>query len=237
MNPLKHWTLDEIISALQEIKEKGWILSNRLHNTGIGKTLEDLLGIEENNIDLPDFGKLELKSNRKDSGSMISLFTKKPDGITNKEILEIAGYQDKTFPEKKALHTTIGKKVNGMGFYYSVDKMKNKFIFHFKNKEMGYYSLDLLREKAMEKLGDGVILVFAKSKKDKETKVESFLYDNAYLLKNFNFDKFLDKCVIEIRMGVYKSGKLKGRLHDHGTSFRIKQKDLSEIFGIYKEII
>ena len=52
-------TIIHIKKALKELSEKGWIKSNRLHNTGIGKTLEDYLGITENNIALPDFGVME----------------------------------------------------------------------------------------------------------------------------------------------------------------------------------
>ena len=45
----------------------GFVESHREGDTGIGKTLEDLLGITENNIAGPDFATYELKSARKDS--------------------------------------------------------------------------------------------------------------------------------------------------------------------------
>ena len=37
------------------IKEKGFVESHRKHNTGIGKTFEDLIGIVENNNALADY--------------------------------------------------------------------------------------------------------------------------------------------------------------------------------------
>ena len=40
------------------IKEKGWIESRRHHDTGIGKTFEDLIGIIENNNFLADYDDL-----------------------------------------------------------------------------------------------------------------------------------------------------------------------------------
>ena len=79
-------TLKQITRSLKELSKQGWIKSNRKHNTGIGKTLEDHLGIKENNIALPDFGVMELKSQRSNTVSMMTLFTKSPDGITNSEI-------------------------------------------------------------------------------------------------------------------------------------------------------
>lgn len=68
---MQKWTLSQIEKALKELSEKGWVKSNRTHNTGIGKTLEDYLGITENNIALPDFGVMELKSQRAGTISMI----------------------------------------------------------------------------------------------------------------------------------------------------------------------
>ena len=61
------------------IKSKGFVSSNRVHDTGIGKTFEDLMNIAENNIKNADYkGVLELKSKRALSESMVTLFTKSP---------------------------------------------------------------------------------------------------------------------------------------------------------------
>jgi len=40
------------------IKSKGFIESRRIHNTGIGKTFEDAIGIVENNSSLADYHKI-----------------------------------------------------------------------------------------------------------------------------------------------------------------------------------
>ena len=70
------------------IKNKGYVPSNRLHDTGIGKTFEDLMQIVENNNHLADYkGILELKSKRALSESMFTLFTKSPSfpkGVNSK---------------------------------------------------------------------------------------------------------------------------------------------------------
>lgn len=71
-------TLEEFISSFEQIRDIGWIRTHRSGPTGIGKTLEDLLGIPENNYDEPDFGNYELKSCRINSNSMLTLFTKTP---------------------------------------------------------------------------------------------------------------------------------------------------------------
>lgn len=69
-------TLEDFVKGYKEIKEMGWIRTHRSGPTGIGKTLEDLLGIPENNHDEPDFGDYELKSCRINSQSMLTIFTK-----------------------------------------------------------------------------------------------------------------------------------------------------------------
>ena len=69
-------TLDDFIREYTKIKTMGWVKTHRSGPTGIGKTLEDLLGIVENNIDGPDFGDYELKSCRLNSNSMLTILQK-----------------------------------------------------------------------------------------------------------------------------------------------------------------
>ena len=38
--------------------------------------------------------------------------------------------------------------------------------------------------------------------------------------------------MVDIRIGAYKTGKNKGKTHDHGTGFRINKEDLEEFFDI-----
>ena len=98
---------NELVDRLNEISNQ-WIHSNRSHDTGIGKTLEDLLGIKENNFPGPNGEKVELKSIRKDSSSMITLFTKSPTPSESiKNLLEDYGYQSATDSTKKNLHVDL----------------------------------------------------------------------------------------------------------------------------------
>ncbi len=53
----------------------GWIDNARHGNVGgIGNTLEDLLGIEENNLPIPNAAEWELKAQRADTSSLTTLF-------------------------------------------------------------------------------------------------------------------------------------------------------------------
>ena len=231
--------LKTLKKELQDIKKQGFVKSHRVGDTGIGKTLEDYLDISENNIALPDFGVMELKSQRIDTSSMMTLFTKSPDGITNTEIRRRFGYPDPEFPNIKILHQTIdsGRK-NAMGFHLKIYEKQGK-LFILKNKDvLGYYSLEFLRQKAVEKIGNGLILVFADSKKERGH--EHFHFKEAWILKNIDPTKFLALSKYDIRLGVYHSGGKAGQLHDHGSAFRLTrltEKTFPLLFKTHKKIL
>ena len=59
------FTKDQLILELRKIKEMGWTKNTRPGNVGgIGNTLEDLLGIKENNLPIPNAAEWELKCQR-----------------------------------------------------------------------------------------------------------------------------------------------------------------------------
>ena len=47
-------TYPKLVKKLKAIKKIGYIKTHRVGNTGIGKTIEDLLGITENNVPGPN---------------------------------------------------------------------------------------------------------------------------------------------------------------------------------------
>ena len=76
---MKLFTKASLIEALCEIQALGWVQTQRQGNDGgVGNTLEDLLGIEENNLPLPNAGEWELKGQRKDTTSLMTLFHMEP---------------------------------------------------------------------------------------------------------------------------------------------------------------
>ena len=54
------FTKESLIERLIEIRNMGWIKNARPGNAGgVGNTLEDLLGIEENNLPIPNAAEWE----------------------------------------------------------------------------------------------------------------------------------------------------------------------------------
>lgn len=64
---------------------------------------------------------------------------------------------------------------------------------------------------------------------------EYFHYTKAKIYLKSSLSKLLQliddgKLMVDIRIGSYKSGKNKGKPHDHGTGFRIKPVDLDSLY-------
>ena len=246
--------LDEFISKMGEICNRGYIPSHRMGDTGIGKTLEDLLGIDENNISGPDFSVYELKSGRRQSNTMVTLFTKTPSPKgAIKELVDNFGYRQRkrtaksrqltlvpitendSIPlEEKELHVTVDAiKPNSVG-------LQLKFVgerLYFKNSKgvTAFYDRSNLEE-AFEKKYKSMIYVIADCKKT--GKKESFWYNEAYRLDRFGFSTFSQLIKdgllkVDLRVGHYPNG----RVHDHGTGFRILPIHFPKCFEVIECIL
>src|SRR3989339_2128597 len=78
-NKPKTYTKPELIAKLKEISAMGFVPNARRGNAGgIGNTLEDLLGIKENNLPLPNAAEWELKTQRANTSSLTTLFHIEP---------------------------------------------------------------------------------------------------------------------------------------------------------------
>ena len=72
-------SIEELVERLDVATDAGWVNSARPGNDGgVGNTLENLLGIEENNFPIPDLGIFELKSRSLNSVSNVTLFHMEP---------------------------------------------------------------------------------------------------------------------------------------------------------------
>ena len=56
-------------NKFNSIKNMGWIQSIKKGSSGIGLTFEHLIGINENEFEIPDFNGIELKTKRSKSNA------------------------------------------------------------------------------------------------------------------------------------------------------------------------
>lgn len=237
-------SLEDFKSAFSRIvNEDKWIKTHRNSDTGVGKTLEDLLGIKENNIGEPDFGDYELKSCRKKSNSLLTLFTKAPEPKNiNNTLRNNYGYdKEKNNKIKKVLHATLSttsyvKLPSNHSLKIVIADSENKiFIVDENNKTEANWTFEALEKTLNTKYKNKFVYVFADSKK--ENSIEYFKYETAYEYVGISFNKFLSllndgKIYIDIRIGQNPDGSV----HDHGTGFRIASNDLLSLFDEKKLI-
>ena len=57
--------IEELKDLFYQVKCKGWIESDTNNLGSIGHTFEKLLNIETNELELPDFGEIEIKTKNK----------------------------------------------------------------------------------------------------------------------------------------------------------------------------
>jgi hypothetical protein len=233
-------TYSEIVKKLKILKGKGFIRTHRAGTTGIGKTLEDILGIKENNIPGPNAAMIELKSARKDATSMLTLFTKAPlPPKANSVLLDKFGYESARGNKRKELHTTVNAKefntLKGkVGFKIDIQEdMVN--LLTPKNEILGYWDRETLRKTFEKKLPK---LLYVKAESKGKGYKEEFRYVEAWLLGGFDFDRFVQLLMegvilVDIRIGQYPSGKP----HDHGTGFRVLPDNLDLCFSHRERIM
>lgn len=229
--------LQQLKKKLEEIKARGFVKTRGRHDMGVGKTLEYLLGIKENNLRIPDLGEIELKAKRLASESMLTLATKSPSprGV-NRVLFERYKYKDADGSYN--LHSTVyGSRVNPQGFSLQLTDRELALLNKYGIQvwwPLAFFD-DVLRSKS-----DKILLVLATSR-GKGSR-EQFHFIEAYLLDTLHIDKLKNairngKLKVDIRIGSYRSGKNKGRYHDHGTAFRIAKRDFLEIYQKYTKLI
>lgn len=232
-------SIEEVKQKLREIGTMGYIPTRRPHDTGVGKTLEDFLGIKENNLKLPDIGEIELKAKRLDSGSMLTLATKAPKPRGTNRIL----FENYKYPDTEGfynLHSTVyGSRYNPQGFKITVKE--DRLILENKRNIQAYWPISIFDDDLKSK-SDKILVVFAETKGERKTKDERFHYIEAYLLSGLNEKKFreaikADKLKIDIRIGLFRSGARKGKYHDHGTGLRISKTHFLELYDTYEKLI
>lgn len=225
-------TFEEFVNRLQEIEQMGYVETHRAGNTGIGKTLEDLLGIEENNIPGPDAVGVELKSTRRQSHNLTTLFTKEPPrdkrSLWNQDLVRNLGYVDDK--DRQALKTTIEPdSPNSLGFFLTYDGMSVS-VSHEEYGICATYPLDLLQDTFEGKMPELVMVVADSKKVDGR---EHFHYNEAYHLDGFDGDHFLELMrdgviTLDLRMHIKDNGNIRNR----GTAWRILDDNrLDEAFA------
>ncbi|OGY31054.1 MAG: nciI [Candidatus Andersenbacteria bacterium RIFCSPHIGHO2_02_FULL_45_11] len=251
------YTKPALIDKLKEIANMGWIPNARKGNHGgVGNTLEDLLGLKENNLPIPNAAEWELKAQRLDSGSLTTLFHFEPSpraiGFVAKVFLPKYGWAHK---EAGARHDegemSFRQTINGLarsdrGFIVKIDRTEKKVLISFDAASVDIrHSAWLKSVKESVGLGElgpqpywgfddlehkaGTKLLncfYVQAETKTVRKKEYYHYTKVMMLQKFNFEGFL-KAIEEARILVDFDARTG---HNHGTKFRLRQNALPTLY-------
>lgn len=230
--PQKQMTLDEFIKAFAKIKSQGWVKSERQGSTGVGQTLEKLLGVSENNIASPDLGDIELKARRINSSSMITLFTFNRRVWKMKPLDAIRKYGSLDQNGRLGMYYTMSKKPNSQGLYLQI-KDDTVSVQHISGEAIAEWGIEALVERFIKKI-PALLLVSADSKIEDDK--EWFKFQTATLLSGTSKQIIRE----QINQG---NILLDLRLHDkgasarnHGTGFRVFEENLPLLFKTIRDL-
>lgn len=246
---MKIFTKESLIAELTSICNGPWVQSCKSpgNDGAVGNTLEQLLGINENNLPLPNAAEWEMKGQRRQSKSLVTLFhmdaSPQALGLVNNLLIAKYGWPLKNHPSELSFRQTIITAApSDRGFQVVIDDIERKIMISFDANRVAtrhqvwlqtvaqraglgqldpqpYWGFDDLEYKAGTKLKN-TFFVLADAKK--QDNVEYFKYNGVIMLQKFSFEKFL---------GALRQGLLKIDFdartgynrpgHNHGTKFRI----------------
>jgi hypothetical protein len=258
------YTKPALIAKLKEIAAMDWLPNGRKGNAGgIGNTLEDLLGIKENNLPIPNAAEWELKAQRINTTSLTTLFHIEPSpraiGFVPKVLLPLYGWPHgeagkKYGKNEMSFRQTIhGGSRSDRGFKVVIDRKEKKILISFDagsvdirhkgwlgsvNKRVGLKELNPQPywgfDDLEHKAGTKLLNAFYVQAEVKiERKKEFYKYTKVMMLQKFSFEGFL-KALEEGKVLVDFDARTG---HNHGTKFRMRQDCLPMLYEKITKIL
>lgn len=254
---MKLYTKENLIKEFHKIAKQGWIENARIGNAGgVGNTLEDLLGIEENNLPIPNAAEWELKAQRLNTSSLTTLFHIEPSPRAIKFVPQVLllnyGWQHqeagKKYPENEmSFRQTIhGNSASDRGFMVKIDRENRKVLISFDHTKVAENQKNWLKsvkqrtglnelnpqpywgfDDLASKAGTKLLNCFyVQAEVKKEDGKEFYHYNNVMMLQKFSFDGFLK----ELENGNILVDFDARTGHNHGTKFRLRQNCLPNLY-------
>lgn len=249
---MKLYSKEELIERLIEVREKKWILGARPGNVGgIGNTLEELVGIQENNLPIPNATEWELKYQRIGTSFLTTLFHMEPSPRAIKFVpkvsLPLYSWEHASIPNEMSFRQTINAlSCTDRGFKVIVDRDAQKVLISFNANSVAerhygwlesverrvglrelnpqpYWGFDDLFHKAGTKL---LNCFYIRAAVKRENGREYFWYKEIMVLQKFSLEKFLQA----ITRGFVLVDFDARTGHNHGTKFRLRQDRLSDLY-------
>ena len=227
-----NYDLTEFKEKFEKVKAIGFVKALRKGPTGVGHTLEQLLGMTENNIALPDLGEVELKGKRINSGSMITLFTFNRKAWKMKPLDAVKAYGSLDKNARLGLYYTLSPIPNGAGLFLHVEPEAIS-VRHIAGQVVAEWQIEDLTRRFKQKIP---AFVLASAISEERDGVEWFRYTRAQIVYGTTPNILQEQIAagnIVVDLRLHDQGT---RARNHGTAFRVKEKNLSQIFSFVEEI-
>lgn len=232
----KDVALDELLNKFDGFQGQ-WIDSMRAGDTGIGYTLETLLGIQENNDKAADFQGIEIKSKRKKDNIIratgkLNLFQQGPSWVNklnSKELIRHIGMQ--SADGLYQCYSQVTTRENNLSLALKLYAEQNKIDISKQNTPIGFWQYETLEARLLEKHQRAAFILAS----ERTTKTKStFCYDELIYCEQPSIDRFVDlisqnQIVFEFTM----SEKSDGSIRNHGYPWRLNNPSLlDQLFAV-----
>lgn len=223
------------LESFDRIAARGWVPTLRAGSTGVGYTLETLLGIKENNSPGGDFRGMELKAYRDDDMQMgdtekMNLFLKEPkwtDGLNHAERIRQFGYVDDN--GRRAMYSTVQIRPNSHGLGFRIDHESERLYMQFESRDVAYWAFSILAKRLNEKHSE---VAFVAAHARGSGKAEEFRFYGVTWCCDPSIADFVElidagDVVLELRMHITPGGSVR----NHGSAFRIRQNRIPALYA------
>jgi len=235
----------ELLDLLYGVASMGFVPSTTNADSGVGDTLEKLLGIKRNANKIPDYKGIELKSSRVQGKGGVqknrsNLFSQVPDWSrsrlkNSREIVDEYGYISPN-TGMQALQVTLSSNPNPQGLYLAFSEndstVENLYSGVGKNPKVTLWGLDDLESRLSEK-HKSTFWVKAETKKVQD--LEHFQYFKVQITSSpliANFGPLVASGKIQMDYTISEKLKPSGEkwVRDHGYLWKIKPANMNLLF-------
>ncbi len=260
------YTKEKLIEKFKEIHKLGWVENRRDGNHGgIGNTLEDLLGIEENNLPIPNASEWELKAQKSNTSALTTLFHIEPSPRAIKFVPSMllpqygwkhqkAGtkYPDNEMSFRQTIH---GKSHSDRGFIVKINRNEKKILISFDATKVAENQKSWLKT-VQKRIGTAELNPqpywgFDDLKHKAGTKLLNTFYVQADVKKekktgkefyHYNKVMMLQKFNFEGFLNCLEEGNILVDFdartgHYHGTKFRLRQNHFIDLYEKITKVI
>jgi hypothetical protein len=235
----------ELLDMIQGISRRGFIPTLRAGDTGIGMTLETLLGIAANTSRTPDYKGIEIKAKRlgRRGETRTTLFSQAPDWRLSPigsawNLLFRFGYE--RAGKLRLNHELDAKEPNSIGFLLEVDtgrdwlKQIHRDPVLETTSHLVTWQLEKLRSRLAEKHPQ-TFWVGANCRGGRDA--EEFHYiqvQHTRAPRVRNFDALLEAGLVSVDYLMSQRSPGRQAVRDHGYLFKMHPRDFDALFPISK---